>query len=421
MILRARTVVTMDGPPIENGAVAIESGKVVDVGTFADVARGADSNILDLGEQVLMPGLINAHCHLDYTLLRGTIPRQKSFTDWIRAINAEKAKLMADDYVRSIEQGFEEAKRFGTTSIANLTAFPELISRITPPVRTWWFAELIDVREPQRAPEIVDKAVEGLRTVQTESGGVGLAPHALYTASADLYRRCETVAETENLLLTTHLGESREESEMFRDGSGALYDFLKEIGRDMSDCGAETAFAEFLNRIGRGGSPNRPKAIEVNRPYLPWIVTHLNDVTDADVARLQASEKFHVMHCPRSHAFFNHSPFQFARLLDLGFNISLGTDSLASNTDLSLFEEMRQFQKTEPQVSATALLSMVTVNPARALRKETLLGRIHPGYEADLIALPIASPRRDVFEAIVGFDHEVSFSMVGGEVIHRKR
>src|ERR1700686_1264044 len=147
MIVRARVVVTMDGPPIENGAVAISGDRIVDVGKFSEIsARHSGGEIVDLGEQALLPGLINAHCHLDYTCLRGKIPRQKSFSDWIRAINAEKAKLAAEDYVVSINDGFAEAKRFGTTTIANLTAFPELVSNIQSPIRTWWFAELIDVR-----------------------------------------------------------------------------------------------------------------------------------------------------------------------------------------------------------------------------------------------------------------------------------
>src|SRR6266516_3512182 len=103
MIVRARIVVTMDGRPIENGAVAISEnqiddsppgGSVVEVGKFDSIKKGNSGEVLDLGEQALLPGLINAHCHLDYTCLRGKIPPRKSFADWIRAINAEKAKLL---------------------------------------------------------------------------------------------------------------------------------------------------------------------------------------------------------------------------------------------------------------------------------------------------------------------------------------
>src|SRR6266487_3750071 len=163
MIVRAHTVVTMDGAPIENGAVAISGNRIIDVGSFDEVKGRNSGEIVDLGEQALLPGLINAHCHLDYTCLRGKIPPQKSFADWIRAINAEKAKLAPDDYLASIAEGFAEAKKFGTTTVANLTAFPELISQIHAPIGTWWFAELIDVRSPERANELVDLAIEFLK------------------------------------------------------------------------------------------------------------------------------------------------------------------------------------------------------------------------------------------------------------------
>src|SRR5206468_6290845 len=138
MIVRARTVVTMDGAPIENGAVAISGNRIGDVGKFDGVKTRSAGEVIDLGEQALLPGLINAHCHLDYTCLRGKIPPPKSFTEWIRAINAEKANLSPENYIGSINDGFAEAARFGTTTIANLTAFPELASRIQAPIRAWW-------------------------------------------------------------------------------------------------------------------------------------------------------------------------------------------------------------------------------------------------------------------------------------------
>src|SRR5215510_11153336 len=195
MIIRARTVVTMDRAPIENGAIAVSGNRIVDVGAFDDVKARNAGKPLDLGAKVLLPGLINAHCHLDYTCLRGKIPPQGSFTDWIRAINAEKSELSPKDYLASINDGFQEAKRFGTTAIANLTAFADLVSQLRPPVRTWWFAELIDIRAPERANELVDAAIEALK--QTPSWG--LAPHALFTASRDLYRSCEEMAQRDNI------------------------------------------------------------------------------------------------------------------------------------------------------------------------------------------------------------------------------
>jgi aminodeoxyfutalosine deaminase len=445
MIIRARTVVTMDRAPIENGAVAVSGNRIVDVDAFEDVKARNAGNHLDLGAKVLLPGLINAHCHLDYTCLRGKIPPQDSFTDWIRAINAEKSELSPKDYLASINDGFQQAKRFGTTAIANLTAFPELISQVQPPIRAWWFAELIDIRAPERATEFVDSAIDALRSsiacadmsasatgrirrgelskrsrsrriAALQSPRWGLAPHAMFTVSKHLFRRCEEIAQKHDILLTTHLAESREEMEMFRDASGSLYEFIKSIGRPMNDCGNETPLGRFLHLIGSGGSPNRLKTIEVNRPYPFWIVAHLNELTENDFDLLERSNpKFQIVHCPRSHNYFSHGAFAFERLRSLGFNVCLGTDSLASNQTLSLFDEMRAFQKNFPNISPNEILRLATVNPARALRYENALGQIRPGFRADLIAVP-SSGSTDVFEQIIAFDASVKFVMVNGQV-----
>jgi cytosine/adenosine deaminase-related metal-dependent hydrolase len=389
MIVRARIVLTMHGPPVENGAVAISGKNIVDVGPFPEVRARNSGEIVDLGERALLPGLINAHCHLDYTCLRGKIPRQNSFADWIRAINVEKAKLSAEDYVESITNGFAEAKRFGTTTVVNLTAFPELISRIQAPIRTNWFGELIDVRGKMD----VDLAVRSLRSADHW----GLAPHAPFTASAELYRRCEVVAR----LLTTHVGESREEMSMFRDASGPLYDFLNELGRDMSDCGGNTPLAEFVRRIGR-----------VNK----WIVAHLNELDESDFRFLKgAKSKFSIVHCPRSHEHFGHSQFQFERLAALGFNICVGTDSLASNQDLNLFAELRAFQRAVPNDSPEQIFKFVTTNPARALQQQNALGQIRAGFRADLIAIPCRTLKA-VYDEVVAFEGAVESMLIDGEV-----
>jgi cytosine/adenosine deaminase-related metal-dependent hydrolase len=408
MIIRARAVVTMDGAPVENGAIALSGDRIVDVGKFSEVSAGhSGQEIIDLGEQVLLPGLINAHCHLDYTCLRGKIPPQKSFTNWIRAINAEKSKLSPEDYVSSINEGFKEAKKFGTTTIANLTAFPELIRRIPgAPTRTWWFAELIDVRSPSRATKLVDSAVELLKSEQN----YGLAPHALFTASRNLYQRCEEAGERN--LLTTHLAESREEMEMFRDASGPLYEFLEGIGRDMGDCGHGTPLECFL-RV----SDSSNRRLFGNQKENNWLVAHLNELTEGDFELLKKmTTEFHVVHSPRSHDYFGHTRFPFERLHAIGFNVCLGTDSLASNENLSLFAEMRAFQRNASAISPEKVLEMVTVNSASALGQQNTLGRLRPGFRADLIAIP-CTEGDELFAEIVAFEDEINWMMVNGKTV----
>ena len=386
----------MAGEPIETGAVALEQNKIAAVGRFEEVKAHYGGELLDLGEQILLPGLINAHCHLDYTMLRGKIPPPSSFTDWIRAINAAKAGLTAKIYVASIKEGFAEARSFGTTTMANLTAFPELIAEIDEPIRTWWFGELIDVRTPDRAENIVDLAVESLKSAKHW----GLAPHAPYTASARLYARCEEIARGENVLLTTHLAESREETQMFRDSTGPAFEFLKSIGRAMDDCGGETPLSFLI----------RQQKIDER-----WIIAHLNELTDGDFDLLARAAKFHIAHCPRSHTFLGHAPFAFKKLRVLGFNICLGTDSLASNSSLSLFSEMREFQRKESGASSREILEMATVNGARVLGQAESLGIIAPGFSADLIAIPFAQTRADIFDAIVAFEGQIPWMMMAGQ------
>ena len=384
-ILRARLVATMDGPPIENGAVVVEGQSIAAVGAFPEVQRLYQGKIVDLGERVILPGLINAHCHLDYTCLRGRIPPQNSFTKWVLAINAAKAQLTREDYINSINEGFAEARRFGTTSVVNLTAFPDLIQFVRPTVRTYWMAELIDVRSPDKARETVDGAMKSIERLPLR----GLAPHAPYTASSELYQACQE----KSVMLTTHLAESHEEMTMFRDQTGELCDFIRSINPAF-DSGALTPLAYFLQNLDRGE---------------PWLMAHLNELTEADFALFeQRNPKFGIVHCPRSHEFFGHSPFQFDRLKKQ-FSVSLGTDSLASNQDLNLFAEMRRFHTAFPNTTPEEILGMVTKAPYPAR-----IGRLRPSWYADLVAVPGNGSGKEPFDQIIAFRGE-PWVMIAGE------
>jgi aminodeoxyfutalosine deaminase len=398
MIIRSRVVATMAGEPIDDGAVAVEGKRITGVGKFAEVKRDHPGEVLDLGERILLPGLINAHCHLDYTILRNKIARPLSFAGWIRAINAEKARLIDEDYQVSIVVGLAEAQRFGTTTIVNLTSLPNVAGEITERLRIRWFSELIDVRAPERADRIVDKAAKSLESVARW----GLAPHAPYTASAKLYAQCEEIARRKNLLLTTHLAESHEEMQMFRDAMGPMFDFLKEIGRSMDDCGRETPLSLFLRTRAVGDR---------------WIIAHLNELDPGDFDLLSRGPRFHIAHCPRSHTFFGHTPFALERLRTLGFNICVGTDSLASNSSLSLFAEMRELLRKEAWLSPREVVEMTTTNAAKAIGQKALLGQIRAGFQPDLIAIPHIGPHRSAFESIVTFEQNVPWMMVNGEVL----
>ena len=399
-IYRAKTVVTMDGPPLDNGAVAVVGYRIAAVGRLPEISAPGNTTI-DLGEVVLLPGLINLHCHLDFTALRGAIQPQPSFADWIRQINRLRRELTDQDYLASIALGLTEARRWGTTTIVNVESVPALLSRMAPPpLRTWWFAELIDVQPQVSAEAMIEQALAAFCDKQGWCGGFGLSPHAPYTASTELCRLALVAARERHLPLTTHLAESREEMEMFRDGRGPMFDLLKELGRSMDDC-------------GRG---NTPLAVISERTALDenWIVVHLNELAEEDFVRLENAPRFHIAHCPRSSRYFKHRPFELRRLLELGFNIGLGTDSLASNSSLSLFAEMQTLRDGQPWLSPEKILAMATVNGARALRQQNALGKIRAGFQADLIALPVENPAGDLFEKIISWEKEVDWMLLAG-------
>jgi cytosine/adenosine deaminase-related metal-dependent hydrolase len=404
MIIRARVVVPMEGEPIDDGAVLVEASRIADVGRFEDLKHRHAGEVFDLGEQILLPGLINTHCHLDYTLLRGKIPPQRSFADWIRSINAHKATLSEADYADSIAAGLAEARSFGTTTILNLEAFPALLPKIPrPPLRVWWCAEMIDVRQPVDVEMVAANLRDWFGAHPDWLGGFGLAPHAPYTASLALFSTASKIAQQDRLPLTTHLSESVEEMQAFRDARGPLYDFLESIGRPIGAGITETPLS-FLMR-------NQP----LDRR---WIIAHLNELDAGDYRILEHAPKFHIAHCPRSHSFFGHAPFAHQRLESLGFNICVGTDSLASNDSLSLFSELRELLQKNPWLSPKAALATITLNAADALGQGGSLGRIRAGFLADLIALPLRPSAKAVFESIVAFEQKVPWMMVNGTVVH---
>jgi len=403
LIYRAKTVVTMDGPPIDNGAVAIVGERIAAVGPFAEV-RAHGGAVTDLGEMVLLPGLINAHCHLDFTSLRGKIAPQRSFTDWILQINGLRRDFSDEDFLESIALGFQEAKSWGTTAMANIESMPALLARMAPPpLRTWWFAELIDVRPRLSPEEMIADALTSFRGKPEWQGGFGLSPHAPYTASPKLIQLATAAARQDDLLLTMHLAESKEEMEMFREGRGRLFDFLQSLGRPMNDCeDGKTPLSVILDREAIDGR---------------WIFVHLNALAEEDFARLENGPRFHIAHCPRSSRYLRHGRFALERLTELGFNVCLGTDSLASNSSLSLFAEMRAVRETHPDYPSERILEMATVNGARALHQGNVLGKIRPGFAADLIALPREKPAHDPFTEIIFWEEKVPWMMISGYAV----
>jgi cytosine/adenosine deaminase-related metal-dependent hydrolase len=408
LLLRARVVLPVSQPPIREGAVLVSGNRVVEVGRWRDLSAHRRPRTVDLGEAVLMPGLVNAHCHLDYTDMAGQFLSPKKFADWLKLITEAKAGWGYSDYAQSWLNGARMLVRTGTTSVADIEAVPQLLPEVwgATPLRVFSFLEMIGIRGHRRPPAIVQEAVERIDSLKGFRGRPGLSPHAPYSTVPELLRLSAQTARRRKWRLTTHLAESAMEFEMFAGGRGEMFDWLQRSGRDMSDCGLGTP-VQHLERCG---------ALSER-----MLAAHANYLGRQDAALL-AKRKAHVVHCPRCHFYFHHDPFPLRRLARAGVNVCLGTDSLASvyktrrqTVELNLFEEMRALARNEPALSARSIVRMATLNGALALGMGGRIGELAKGAFADLVALPFAGKTADIYDGILHHQGDVAASMIDGQ------
>ena len=412
LTLRARVVLPLAGPPIENGAVVIVGNRIALADSWERIPSQLTSpdagSVLDLGDAILLPGLVNSHCHLDYTDMAGFWPPPKKFTDWIPWMLAAKAEWSYSDYARSWLNGAKMLLQSGTTTVADIEAAPELLPDVwnATPLRVISFLELTNVRSKREPADIIHEALQKIDTLDHNRCAAALSPHAPYSTSPDLLRLCAIAARDKKLHTAVHVAESEQEFEMFAHARGEMYDWLKKNGRDNSDCGLGSP----VQHLDRAGLTNGN-----------FIAIHANYLHDGDFDLL-SKRQVSIVHCPRSHDYFQHKKFPLDALRAANVNVCLGTDSLATvakngkqDLDLSMFTEMQAFSRSNPNCLPETILKMATINGARALGLAGTVGELSACACADLIALPFAGKISDAFDAVLNFHGPVSASMIAGQ------
>lgn len=408
MLLRARIVLPIVRPAIDNGVVRISGNRILFVGSFAECPpAGEEEQVFDLGDAVLLPGLVNAHCHLDYTDMAGQIPPARTFTDWIKAITSAKNGLIYADFARAWLNGAEMLVRTGTTTVADIETVPELLPEVweATPLRVWSFLEMTGVRSRIEPARIIDEAVRKVRSLAGSRNGAGLSPHAPYSTVPELLRLSATAAREHGWRLVTHVAESDVEFEMFVRGRGVMFEWLQRNERDMSDCGSGSP-VQHLERNG------------CLHDHL--LAVHANYLAPGD-SDLLGRRGVSVAHCPRSHVFFNHCRFHRAELAAAGVNICLGTDSLATVSkvrgqplELNLFAEMKALAEREPELNPETILAMATTHGASALGLQGRIGELSEGAFADVIAIPFRGSPGEVALAAIHHPGDVLASVIDG-------
>ncbi|MCU0770568.1 MAG: amidohydrolase family protein [Verrucomicrobia bacterium] len=407
LLLRARVALPIASRPIRDAGILISGRRIAAIGRWRAVARGHTGRRIDLGDALVLPGLINAHCHLDYTHMAGLFAPTRHFTDWIKQITVTKQTWSDDEFRDSWLAGADMLLRTGTTTVGDIEVVPGLLPGVwrRTPLRVFSFLEMTGIRSRRDPGAILDEARRQIRVLPRGRCHAWLSPHAPYSTKPELLARSAEVSRQLGWPMTTHVAESASEYEMFARGRGEMYRWLKRNERDMSDCGHGSPVKQ-LHRSGVLG------------PHL--LAIHVNYLGRGD-ARLLGESGTHVVHCPHSHTYFQHRAFPYEPLRAAGVNLCLGTDSLASTqpqpgtpAELSLFAEMREFALRHPKVAPATLLRMVTVNAAKALGQAGRLGELSAGAEADLVAVPFDGSARDAARAAVHFDGHVRASLIRG-------
>lgn len=372
--LAARRVFPATSPPIERGYVTIAGERTVEVGA------GAPPGAIDLGDVAILPGLVNAHTHLEFSDLDAPLGQPgMSLPHWIREVVAARRARNADA-TAAIARGLAESARAGTTTLGEIaTSGWTAESLRSAPLDLTAFYEVIGLAAA-RVPELLEQA-RGFVARLAEATGWrgGLSPHAPYSVHPELVVALARLAAAHDLPVAMHLAESREEIELLAEGTGPFRDMLVDF--DAWDPAA----------IDRGTRPIQYLRILAEAPRA--LVIHGNYLDDEEIAFVAArSSHMSIVYCPRTHAYFGHAPYPLEKLLAAGATVALGTDSRASNPDLSVLEEMRLVARRFPDIPRDAVLRLGTINAAQALGCASQAGSLEAGKLANLAIVALESP-----------------------------
>ena len=391
----AAWVLPITSPPLRDGWVTVRDGQVIDVGC-GPASTSAGVETIDLGRVAMMPGLVNAHTHLELSFLWGKVPPADALVDWVSRMMAQRAALAAHaDDAPTIENAILDMEEAGTAAvgdIANTFASVAPISRSR--LHAVVFRELIgfNVADPEGRVAAMRAEIDALSLSLSSSSSsaagtltppvrVTLAPHAPYSVSPGLFRAIASDPETARGVSSVHLGESLDEVRFLEQGDGPFRALLERVGAwnpswDVPRCGP----AEYLESLG------------VLSPRL--LAVHGVRLRD-DELKLLARHGTTLVTCPRSNVWVGSGNPPIERFYASGVRVAVGTDSLASATDLNIFSEIALMHHIAPHVPPARLLASATVEGARALGFDRI-GFIASGAQARLITVDLPATLRDV-------------------------
>ncbi|MFW6254019.1 MAG: amidohydrolase family protein [Chitinivibrionales bacterium] len=398
----ARWILLDDGTVLANGGLTVENDTITSVGTRSKLKRRSGDRVVNLGEILLLPGLINIHSHLEQAIVRD-IPREpdESFACWTAKKQSRIRQAQPDAIKSSVRLGILEALANGITTIVDSTRtdIPAQVLQ-EEPIRSWVMHEIhADDADSEQDIELkTDRRLKGT----SRKVGAGCGPYALYSLSPAAQRALNEYIKENRLIWASHTAESSEELQAFTEQKGDLF---FQISRKKPWPFGKTELGSMHYAISQNLIPNK------------GICYHCNYVSGQELALL-AAKNVSIVHCPNYNRLLGHKPFPVDVARNRGINLCIGTESAAAAAPLSLFDELHTLKQDYPHIPAAELISWVTQNPAKALRCADRIGSLTPGKKADLIGVRFShSPRADLLEELLEEQPEIVFVTINGEEI----
>lgn len=425
MLLCAKYVIPISSPHIEDGAVLVRDDRIIAVGPRAELAAAHPSEeVRDFGLAVLMPGFVDLHTHLEYSVFRGAVD-DVPYTAWKMQVQLKQQRLDDSDWRDSAVLGAMEALGSGITTIADITDTGNSLLAARSSGLSGVVYREVSTMEKSKVAGRMRAAEEDITAWSEIAAGspleVGIAPHSPYTCHPSLFTAAAQLAIDRDLPAAIHLAGSRDEYDFVRYGSSNLaQDFREQSGwRDLAWMPTGVSPIQYVLQWGLFDVPR-------------MIAVHCVQVDEADVDVL-AAKGIAVAHCPRCNAKLGMGIAPLPLFFEHGLTVGIGTDSPASNNTVDPFDEMRIGLLLQRGTSgesdfyryftARTFIRLATIHGARALGLEDEIGSLEAGKRADVIAVDLSSshmvPTADPYSALVHTANQenVVMTMVDGRVL----
>ena len=423
-IYSARWVLPITAPAIDFGAVAVKGNTIIAVGSAARiVSEFPEAQVTDFGKSAILPGFINAHSHLELTVMRGFLEGEEhDFFRWLRKLTIARLAMDSDDLFVSAACGAIEAVRAGITCLADSSSAAKQTMKANSEVglRAVVYQESFgpDPNSAEQAVAGLRGELEAMRAIETSTVRAGVSPHAPYTVSARQLKLIAQLAIEDRLPLMMHAAESRAETSLMIAGTGPFAEGLRK--RNIEWEVPRSSTIQYLARHG----------LMATQPLLAHCIT----VDDQDIETIRANGAS-IAHCPKSNAKLRHGRAPFAKFLDAKLKVGLGSDSVASNNNCDILAEARfallaarsaESDAKADTLNAESMLLAATLGGARALGLDHQIGSLREGMQADLAVIgldgihqqPITNPADALIFSSSGRD--VRMAMVAGKEIFRE-